>query len=225
MLKSRKQSPGSKTFDIAFLADVIEALKSDCLTFHKQCKSQYPVVGGSSWKNIITSLDQENRMSLAHVLEQSGVPTLFNTPRLCDPGMLVSKNWSLRNYIETRLIDFKYTYNLGKNVKTKTNQECYPRVVLDFRPFVYKLILPNPKANQSDDVIYVTEWIDVKGGVRKDLGYNPRIALSKRQLAINTPHDTKTIFKEMIKEAMGMKFGSKITNTRNISQNGNWYEF
>ena len=218
--ESRKQSPGSKTFDIAFLADVIEALKSDCLTFHKQCKSQYPVVGGSSWKNIITSLDQENRMSLAHVLEQSGVPTLFNTPRLCDPGMLVSKNWSLRNYIETRLIDFKYTYNLGKNVKTKTNQECYPRVVLDFRPFVYKLILPNPKANQSDDVIYVTEWIDVKGGVRKDLGYNPRIALSKRQLAINTPHDTKTIFKEMIKEAMGMKFGSKITNTRNISQNG-----
>jgi hypothetical protein len=218
--ESRKQSPGSKTFDIAFLADVIEALKSDCLTFHKQCKSQYPVVGGSSWKNIITSLDQENRMSLAHVLEQSGVPTLFNTPRLCDPGMLVSKNWSLRNYIETRLIDFKYTYNLGKNVKTKNNQECYPRVVLDFRPFVYKLILPNPKANQLDDVIYVTEWIDVKGGVRKDLGYNPRIALSKSKLAINTPHDTKTIFKEMIKEAMGMKFGSKITNTRNISQNG-----
>lgn len=224
--ESRKQSPGSKTFDIAFLADVIEALKSDCLTFHKQCKSQYPVVGGqqndrqSSWKNIITSLDQENRMSLAHVLEQSGVPTLFNTPRLCDPGMLVSKNWSLRNYIETRLIDFKYTYNLGKNVKTKNNQECYPRVVLDFRPFVYKLILPNPKANQSDDVIYVTEWIDVKGGVRKDLGYNPRIALSKSQLAINTPRDTETIFKEMIKEAMGMKFGSKITNMRNISQNG-----
>jgi hypothetical protein len=218
--ESRKQSPGSKTFDIAFLADVIEALKSDCLTFHKQCKSQYPVVGESSWKNIITSLDQENRMSLAHVLEQSGVPTLFNTPRLCDPGMLVSKNWSLRNYIETRLIDFKYTYNLGKNVKTKNNQECYPRVVLDFRPFVYKLILPNPKENQSDDVIYVTEWIDVKGGVRKDLGYNPRIALSKSQLAINTPRDTKTIFKEMIKEAMGMKFGSKITNMRNISQNG-----
>jgi hypothetical protein len=218
--ESRKQSPGSKTFDIAFLADVIEALKSDCLTFHKQCKSQYPVVGGSSWKNIITSLDQENRMSLAHVLEQSGVPTLFNTPRLCDPGMLVSKNWSLRNYIETRLIDFKYTYNLGKNVKTKNNQECYPRVVLDFRPFVYKLILPNPKANQLDDVIYVTEWIDVKGGVRKDLGYNPRIALSKSKLDIKTPHDTKTIFKEMIKEAMGMKFGSKITNTRNISQNG-----
>jgi hypothetical protein len=57
--ESRKQSPGSKTFDIAFLADVIEALKSDCLTFHKQCKSQYPVVGGSSWKNIITSLDQK----------------------------------------------------------------------------------------------------------------------------------------------------------------------
>jgi hypothetical protein len=218
--ESRKQSPGSKTFDIAFLADVIEALKSDCLTFHKQCKSQYPVVGGSSWKNIITSLDQENRMSLAHVLEQSGVPTLFNTPRLCDPGMLVSKNWSLRNYIETRLIDFKYTYNLGKNVKTKNNQECYPRVVLDFRPFVYKLRLPNPKANQSDDVIYVTEWIDVKDGVRKDLGYNPRIALSKSELAINTPRDTKTIFKEMIKETMRMEFGSKITNKRNISQNG-----
>jgi hypothetical protein len=218
--ESRKQSPGSKTFDIAFLADVIEALKSDCLTFHKQCKSQYPVVGGSSWKNIITSLDQENRMSLAHVLEQSGVPTLFNTPRLCDPGMLVSKNWSLRNYIETRLIDFKYTYNLGKNVKAKNNQECYPRVVLDFSPFEYKLILPNPKANQSDDVIYVTEWIEVKGGVRKDLGYNPRIALSKSELAINTPRDTKTIFKEMIKETMRMEFGSKITNKRNISQNG-----
>jgi hypothetical protein len=218
--ESIKQSPGSKTFDIAFLADVIEALKSECLTFHKQCKSQYPVVGGTSWKNIITSLDQENRMSLAHVLEQSGVPTLFNTPRLCDPGMTVSKNWSLRNYIETRLIDFKYTYNLGKNVKTKNNQECYPRVVLDFRPFVYKLILPNPKANQSDDVIYVTEWIDVKGGVRKDLGYNPRIALSESQLAIKTPRDTETIFKEMIKEAMEMKFGSKITNMRNISHNG-----
>lgn len=218
--ESRKQSPGSKTFDIAFLADVIEALKSDCLTFHKQCKSQYPIVGKTSWQNIITSLDQENRMSLAHVLEQSGVPTLFNTPRLCDPGMLVSMNWSLRNYIETRLVDFKYTYNLGKNVRTKNNQECYPRVVLDFRPFVYKLILPNPRQNQSNDVIYVTEWIDVQGAVRKNLGYNPHIALSKSPIAINTSRDTRSIFKEMIKEAMGMKFGSKITNMRNISQNG-----
>ena len=201
---NRKETPGAKTFDIAFLADVIEALKLDCFTFHSQCKSQYPIVGPNSWSTMITSLDQENRMSLAHVLEQSGVPTLFNTPRLCDPGMIVSKNWSLRNY------------NLGNNVRTRDPSECYPRIVLDFRPFEFKIRLPNPKANAQDDIMYVTEWITVENKVQKDIGYSPHIALSKSSLGKSI--DTRTIFKQMIARAMEIPIETKITNKRNVSE-------
>jgi hypothetical protein len=211
-----RKTPGSKTFDIAFLADVIEALKLDCFTFHSQCKSQYPIVGPETWSTLITSLDQENRMSLAHVLEQSGVPTLFNTPRLCDPGMLVSKNWSLRNYIETRLVDFKYTYNLGTTVKTRDPSECYPRIVLDFRPFEFKIRLPNPKVNAQDDIMYVTEWITVEDKVQKDIGYSPHIALSKTSLGKSI--NTRTIFKQMIARAMDTIIETKLTNKRNVSE-------
>ena len=211
-----KGTPGAKTFDIAFLADVIEALKLDCFTFHSQCKSQYPIVGPKSWSTMITSLDQENRMSLAHVLEQSGVPTLFNTPRLCDPGMIISKNWSLRNYIETRLVDFKYTYNLGNNVQTRDPSECYPRIVLDFRPFEFKIRLPNPKAGAQDDIMYVTEWITVENKVQKDIGYSPHIALSKSSLGKSIY--TRTIFKQMIARAMEIPIETKITNKRNVSE-------
>src|SRR5210317_668985 len=89
-------------FEAVFLGNVISEMSEGCLFVKQQCKSQYPVVNAQNWRQWITSIDQENRISLAHTIENSGIPILYNTPRLCDPGISVSKNWSLRNYIETR---------------------------------------------------------------------------------------------------------------------------
>ena len=88
-------------FEAVFLGNVISEMSEGCLFVKQQCKSQYPVVNAQNWKQWITSIDQENRISLAHTIERSGIPILYNTPRLCDPGISVSKNWSLRNYIES----------------------------------------------------------------------------------------------------------------------------
>jgi hypothetical protein len=222
VLQKRKQKPGTKTFEAALLGDVVDSLSTECFTFHRNCKSQYPKVGsnGIPWQEIMTSLDQENRMSLAHVLEHSKVPTLFNTPRLCDPGMVVSKNWSLRNYIETRLVDFKYTYNLGKNVNKKNGGECYPRIVFDFRPFEYIMRLPNPRPDQSDDIIYVTEWITVDQKVRKDLGYSPHISMSKTPLTDIPRVSSREILKKMVLEAIKVPLNTKLTKKVNIGPIG-----
>ena len=92
-------------FEAAFLGDVIDEITGSCFTIQENCKSQYPMVDKSNYTTWITSIDQDNRIALAHVLEMSKVPILYNTPRLCDPGMTMSKNWSLKNYIETRLYE------------------------------------------------------------------------------------------------------------------------
>ena len=95
-------------FEAVFLGDVIQEISGTCYTIQENCKTQYPNVKPTEWRKWLTSLDQENRMSLAHTIEKSNIPILYNTPRLCDPGVSISKNWNLRNYIETRLYLFKF---------------------------------------------------------------------------------------------------------------------
>jgi hypothetical protein len=210
-------------FEASFLGDVIDALDNNCFKFYENCKSQYPMVDKSNYTEWITSIDQDNKVSLAHVIERSNVPILYNTPRLCDPGMTMSKNWSLKNYIETRLYDFKFTYNMGKNLTNNTNNsQCFPQVILDFRPFEYVLELPNPKG--AVDTLYVTEWLTVDTGTTdfNELGYNPHIMVSKDRFT--EKHTTESIFKKMIKGVMNLPYGasnrSLVKNVMNLSANG-----
>ena len=212
-----------EAFEASFLGDVIDALDNNCFKFYENCKSQYPMVDKSNYTEWITSIDQDNKVSLAHVIERSNVPILYNTPRLCDPGMTMSKNWSLKNYIETRLYDFKFTYNMGKNLTNNTNNsQCFPQVILDFRPFKYVLELPNPKG--AADTLYVTEWLTVDTGTTdfNELGYNPHIMVSKDRFT--EKHTTESIFKKMIKGVMNLPYGassrSLVKNVMNLSANG-----
>src|SRR6056300_2006147 len=83
-----------------FLIDTLKAIRGQCFTVHQQCKGLYPVVSGKDQgRKWLTSIDQDNDISLQHTLDKSDIPILYNTPRFCDPGMTKSKNWSLKNYI------------------------------------------------------------------------------------------------------------------------------
>src|SRR5210317_2543303 len=210
-------------FEAAFLGDVIDEITGSCFTIQENCKSQYPLVDKSNYTKWITSIDQDNRIALAHVLEVSKVPILYNTPRLCDPGMTMSKNWSLKNYIETRLYDFKFTYNMGKNLINNTNNSrCFPQVILDFRPFKYVLELPNPKG--VADTLYVTEWLTVDPNTTdfNELGYNPHIKVSKKPF--DKKYTTESIFIKMIKGVMNLPYGasnrSLVKNVMNLGTSG-----
>ena len=212
-----------EAFEASFLGDVIDALDNNCFKFYENCKSQYPVVDKSNYTEWITSIDQDNKVSLAHVIEKSNVPILYNTPRLCDPGMTMSKNWSLKNYIETRLYDFKFTYNMGKNLINNTNNSrCFPQVILDFRPFEYVLELPNPKG--VADTLYVTEWLTVDPDTAdfNELGYNPHIKVSKKPFG--KKYTTESIFIKMIKGVMNLPYGasnrSLVKNVMNLGATG-----
>ena len=160
-----KIKPAS-AFEAVFLGDVIDEISGTCFVVQESCKSLYPEVTSSNYTNWITSVDQENRMSLAHTIEKSNVPILYNTPRLCDPGITISRNWNLRNYIETRLYLFKFKYNFGQSIARRNATNCYPSVYFDFRPFTYNLVLPGDlfsKENwrRKERVIHVSEWITV----------------------------------------------------------------
>src|SRR6056300_437264 len=195
-------------FEAVFLGNVISEMSEGCLFVKQQCKSQYPVVNAQNWRQWITSIDQENRISLAHTIENSGIPILYNTPRLCDPGISVSKNWSLRNYIETRLYMFKFVYDYGRNFKPTKNATCYPTNIFDFRPFQYKLALPGSK-----DPLYVTEYITVDEFTKK-AAFTPHMAISKFQINPKVS-STEQIFEDMVKFVIvGEEYGK---NRKSIS--------
>lgn len=216
-------------FEALFLSDVISEITGSCFTIEENCKSQYPLITKENSKEWITSIDQENRVGLAHVLETSKVPILYNTPRLCDPGMTVSKNWSLKNYIETRLYAFKYKFNQGRNVtnRNKNNVNCYTGIYFDFRPFIYKLKLPNPNnsantpnnsastpnKSASTEVIYVSEWITVEQGKDGGLGYTPHMRVSNKSFTASnnsSKYQTLNIFKEMVRKVLMSKLGNNV---------------
>ena len=213
-------------FEAAFLGDVIDEITGSCFTIQENCKSQYPMVDKSNYTTWITSIDQDNRIALAHVLEMSKVPILYNTPRLCDPGMTMSKNWSLKNYIETRLYAFKFKYNMGRDILPRNQNNCYPSVYFDFRPFEYKLELPlprNARGKQQPKPLYVTEWITVEGSDVSGLGYTPHMRISNEPYGES--HSTEAIFKQMVKSIiltpLGASKSSVVKNAINIGPNNN----
>ena len=209
---------GKGAFEAVFLNSVLDKLRGACLNSNRvfikqQCKSMYPNVNSKNWCRWLTSVDQENRISLTHTLERGKVPILYNTPRLCDPGISMSKNWSLRNYIESRLYLFKYVYDYGNgynqnsngsencgNPNVKNGSSCYPSVVFDFRPYRYALTLPGAERR-----IYVTQWITVPGAKDKKppaAGFVPHSALTtyphKPSLPNNSSKVSRGIFKSLV---------------------------
>jgi len=200
-----KSTPKDKTaFEAVFLSDVISEISGQCFTVQENCKTLYPEITGSNWKEWITSIDQENRMSLAHTLEKSDIPILYNTPRLCDPGVSISKNWSLRNYIETRLYLFKFKYNF-RTPLTRNVINCYPSILFDFRPFQYKLTLPG-----ATEGIFVTEYITVDNTSGAE-GYTPHMAFSKNGTTFppgNKPPSSTAIFDAMVKKLISNPLGT-----------------
>jgi hypothetical protein len=209
---------GKGAFEAVFLNSVLDKLRGACLNSNRvfikqQCKSMYPNVNSKNWCRWLTSVDQENRISLTHTLERGKVPILYNTPRLCDPGISMSKNWSLRNYIESRLYLFKYVYDYGNgynqnsngsencgNPNVKNGSSCYPSVVFDFRPYRYALTLPGAERR-----IYVTQWITVPGATDKKppaAGFVPHSSLTtyphKPSLPNNSSKVSRGIFKSLV---------------------------
>ena len=198
-------------FEAVFLGNVISEMSEGCLFVKQQCKSQYPVITAQNWREWITSIDQENRISLAHTIERSGIPILYNTPRLCDPGISVSKNWSLRNYIETRLYMFKFVYDYGRNFKPTGNATCYPTNIFDFRPFRYKLALPG-----STEPLFVTEYITVDEFTKK-AAFTPHMAISRFEIKSKFS-STEEIFEDMVNFVIvGEKYGQSKSSISNQS--------
>jgi len=215
-LKSNPDKVKPKSaFEAVFLGDVVNEISGQCFTVQQNCKGLVPKVDPRNWKKWLTSVDQENRMSLAHTIEKSSVPILYNTPRLCDPGITISKNWNLKNYIETRLYLFKYKYDLGKSVKVRNTDRCYPGVVFDFRPFQF--VLKPGKWNKQNRAkpIYVTEWITIDSNSGAE-GYTPHMMLSKTPNAtqknrpiVNRGGGSKALLRKMIENIIdGKLFGS-----------------
>ncbi len=197
-----KAKPAS-AFEAVFLGDVISEISGDCMIVKQQCKTQYPTVNKSNWQDWITSIDQENRVSIAHTIEKAGIPILYNTPRLCDPGIAISRNWNLKNYIETRLYLFKFVYNFNnKMTNSRSNKSCYPSVVFDFRPFQYMFDL-------DDKPMYVTQWITANSNEKTGAeGYTPHFRLS-REITSPATKTTTGIFDDIVSKIItGKTFGS-----------------
>lgn len=214
-----KSTPTGKTaFEAVFLSDVISEISGECFSVQENCKTLYPEITNSNWEKWITSVDQENRMSLAHTLEKSDIPILYNTPRLCDPGVSISKNWSLRNYIETRLYLFKFKYNFKNIQLTRNANNCYPSILFDFRPFQYKLALPVTADIKAPDDIFVTEYITVDSTSGAE-GYTPHMSFSKNGTTFpstNKQRSSTVIFDAMVKKLISTKLGN--SNTSIINQ-------
>jgi hypothetical protein len=204
-------------FESKMLIDVINEIEGRCISIHRQCKSQYPLITPKNSKYWLTSIDQENRISLAHTIEKSNIPVLYNIPRMCDPGVTVSKNWSLRNYIESRLYLFNRVYNMGQSINKRKRDLCYPSVVFDFRPFVYSMSMNGKKIYVSQHIIPAS-----KG----KLGYIPISSITPNQPPIKSK-STLDIFKTMVLNVASSKANTGIAgNNYNVKMNsGNMEAF
>ena len=73
-LKSNPDKVKPKSaFEAVFLGDVIDEISGQCFTVQQNCKGLVPKVDPNNWKKWLTSVDQENRMSLAHFLLKNQV--------------------------------------------------------------------------------------------------------------------------------------------------------
>jgi len=171
-----------------FLIDTLKAIRGQCFTVHQQCKGLYPVVSGKDQgRQWLTSIDQDNDISLQHTLDKSDIPILYNTPRFCDPGMTKSKNWSLKNYIQTRLFMYNNMFKNGKNIKPRNSTSCFNGVVFDFRPFAFSMEYNGKK-------IYITQWMELNPA--SEYGYTPNTTISDRPL--NKSMNSREFFKQMV---------------------------
>ena len=174
-----------------FLIDTLKAIRGQCFTVHQQCKGLYPVVSGKDQgRKWLTSIDQDNDISLQHTLDKSDIPILYNTPRFCDPGMTKSKNWSLKNYIQTRLFMYNNMFKNGKNIKPRNSTSCFNGVVFDFRPFVFSMEYNGKK-------IYITQWMELNPA--SEYGYAPNTTISDSDKPLNNKSiNSREFFKQMV---------------------------
>ena len=208
-------------FEAVFLGNVLSHIDGRCLNNQKilikqQCKTQYPDINSKNWCKWLTAVDQENQISLTHTIERANVPILYNTPRLCDPGITMSKNWSLRNYIESRLYMFKFVYKFGNGYNQISNRSsncgknnassssCYPNTVFDFRPYTYAFRLPGSN-NPRERRIYVTQHITV-GDDDGALGFTPHTSLSTFYYKpVKNTRTSRDVFKSLVKAVITSK--------------------
>ena len=173
-----------------FLIDTLKAIRGQCFTVHQQCKGLYPVVSGKDQgRKWLTSIDQDNDISLQHTLDKSDIPILYNTPRFCDPGMTKSKNWSLKNYIQTRLFMYNNMFKNGKNIKPRNSTSCFNGVVFDFRPFVFSMEYKEKK-------IYITQSMELNPA--SEYGYTPNTKISDSYKLLNKSINSREFFKQMV---------------------------
>jgi hypothetical protein len=226
-------------FEAVFLGNMLAHIDGKCINGEKiiikqQCKTQLPDIHSKNWCKWLTAVDQENQISLTHTIERANVPILYNTPRLCDPGIIMSKNWSLRNYIESRLYMFKFVYDFGKgytqtsnsssNCKNSTNNKpsssCYPSTVFDFRPYTFALKLPQQTNNNKGRLIHVTQHITVDNDSGA-LGFTPHTSLTTYPYnPVKNTQTSQVVFKSLVKAVIGGKaFGSNQKSVLNMNYN------
>ena len=214
-------------FETKFLIDTVKAIRGQCFNVHQQCKGLYPVVDGKeAGKKWLTSIDQDNDISLQHTLDKSDIPILYNTPRFCDPGITKSRNWSLKNYIQTRLFMYNNSLKNGSNKFANLNRNsnnCYDSIVFDFRPFTFSMELPGEynkttKRINKGKKIYITQWMEFNP--KSEFGFSPNTKISDK--LYTTPPDVKStrdFFKELVRYySQRGKFGKEAVSEFNNSK-------
>ncbi len=230
-------------FEAVFLGNMLAHIDGECMNDRKiilkqQCKTQYPDIHSKNWCKWLTAVDQENQISLTHTIERGNIPILYNTPRLCDPGITLSKNWSLRNYIESRLYMFKFVYdfgrgytqtsngsgsNCGNNTGNNRGSSCYPSTVFDFRPYTFAFKLPG--AINKGRLIYVTQHITVDGDSGA-LGFTPHTSLTTYPYTpVKNTQTSQVVFKSLVKavidgKTLGSNQKSVLNSNYNLGNNG-----
>jgi hypothetical protein len=206
-------------FEMKFLIDTVKAIRGQCFNVHQQCKGLYPIVDGrEAGKKWLTSIDQDNDISLQHTLDKSDIPILYNTPRFCDPGIVKSKNWSLKNYITTRLFMYKNALKNGSDKFTNLNRNsnnCYDSIVFDFRPFTFSMELPGEsnaitRTNTPAKKIYITQWMEFNP--KSEFGFSPNTAISDKPYTPPNVKSTRDFFKELVRYySQRGKFGKEVS--------------
>ena len=214
-------------FEAKFLIDTVEAIKGQCFTVHQHCKGLYPEVKGpEAGKNWLTSVDQDNDLSLQQTLDKSDIPILYNTPRFCDPGITKSRNWSLKNYIQTRLYLYKriLTNNNGNNTLNRNSSKCYSSVVFDFRPFMFTMKLPIEKNSASGQTttykkLYFLQWMEIESG--SAYGYKANTAIYDNMEDVNVQMKNRPASKDFFKQLVlnYSKKGMTGQSATNINRN------
>ena len=210
-------------FEAKFLIDAVEAIKGQCFAVHQHCKGLYPEVKGpEAGRKWLTSVDQDNDISLQQTLDKSDIPILYNTPRFCDPGITKSRNWGLKNYIQTRLYLYKrYLKNNSNSTIIRNSSKCYSSVVFDFRPFVFSMKLPviqDPTSGRQTEgkKLYFLQWMEIESG--SEYGYKANTAIyddvEQMNAQIKTQSSSVDFFKQLVmnysKKGMAKKSAANI---------------